>query len=511
MAYSRRAGPLRSIREWGTVGAGGDDSMLVAQACADLRGTGAAIHVPSDCRLLMGPAARLAGRTPTLDSVGLISDGVRDGGEGGIYGTRGGTILLTDTGGPAFIAKRNWTLRGLTFFWPAQIEDAQAPRVFPPLLAGVGALAGGPNEVTQWRFIDNDVVNAWHLIDLSGDISGGFQMRGNRIFTLDAALILGWMPVESFVSDNQFSPNAFGVSAKLRDYAATQGTIIKVVGNGTATVRAAHSVDALMLSNNATFGFGFGIRVAGGCLNTSAVTGCYWDGVGSVLSVESGGLIAGLTITGGNWFTGIYGNSATVTTAVSVATDSTLGSDLTITGVNAEFTTGAIVDWRGASGSLRISGMHAPYVQSSGAAPSNPAIHFASASGFLSIEGSNLIAYGTATGPAISVEQSATMLLTGNRFARWAAPISVTASAITATITGNISSGTTGSAAYIGSAAIYLPSVGNAWDKPVPAWDVTTRITDNAQTFSFGGTVQAALLPNGTLRTAGAVVASTTP
>ncbi len=48
MAYSRRAGPLRSIREWGTVGAGGDDSLLVAQACIDMRGTGAAIHVLSD-------------------------------------------------------------------------------------------------------------------------------------------------------------------------------------------------------------------------------------------------------------------------------------------------------------------------------------------------------------------------------------------------------------------------------------------------------------------------------
>ena len=522
MAYSRRAGPLRSIREWGVKGDGlTDDSLLVAQACADLRGTGAAIHVPSDCRLLMGPAARLAGSPPVLDNVGLVSVGGRD--SGAPYGLRGGTVLLTDTGGSPFIVKRNFRFDGLVFFWPAQVEDGSAPRVFPALLTGDGTGQSGGNEVTQGRFEDCDVVNAWVVADFAADVCGGLQVHRNRMYFLKAGFRLSSMPVESFFTSNQFSPNAFGnatgvtggATTRLRDQAARNASVFEVVGDGTSSARSSKSVDGLNLSNNYTFGLGYGIRAMGGTLDLASLADNGFDGVGRVISVETGGLVSGVRVLGGNWYTYTFGSPSAVTASIYSAPDAAPGNNLHIGGVSAESSSGALADWNAPQSVLTFSDVQAPGLNSlAGGGGIASGIRFNSAGGRLGVVGGTLAMNGTAPGPGVDVLLPAQMLtVTGVHFVGCGAPISVGGSfaPTRATITGNASVGTHGSAAYVGAQAAALPDVGNAWDKPTAGWSQATRGADGALTFAFGGTVQAALLPNGTLRTAGAVVASTTP
>lgn len=509
----------RSIREWGTVGVGSDDSLLVAQACTDLRGTGAAIHVPSDCRLLMGPAARLAGNAPVLDGVGLIADGTRD--SGVPYGARGGTLLLTDTGGPAFVCKRGWTLEGMTFFWPGQVEDGSAPRVFPPLLTGAGTGQGGANEDTEGRFENCDVVNAYVVADFAADVCGGLQVHRNRMFFLKAGFRLSTMPLESFFSNNQFTPNAYGNLAmagptyRLRDQAAQQAAAFEIVGNGTAQARSTQSVDGLILTSNYVFGMAYGIRIMGGTLDVSALTGNSFDGVGRVMSVETGGLVSGVRIAGGIWYPYTFGSPATVTPAIYSAPDAAPGCNLHVGAVSAPSCVGDLVDWNAPVSTLTMSDVEAPGCNNlSGGAGTATGIKFSSLGGRLSVVGGTIVMQGTAPGVGIAVmqpPQSLTVL--GVQFVSCAAPISLDGGYASAcmTIAGNTSTGTHGASAYAGTQAAALPDIGNSWDKPTPGWSQGRRGSDGALTFAFGGTVQAALLPNGTLRTAGAVVTSTTP
>lgn len=513
----------RSIREWGAACDGvTDDSLAVARACAELRGTGALIRVPSDCRLLMGPAARLVGNLAVLDGVGLAGDGTRD--SGVPYGQRGSTILLTDTGGPAFVVKRGWTLSGLVFYWPMQVEDAQAPRIFPPLLAGqAGAGLGAVSEVTEGRFNDNDVVNAWVLADFTADLCGGLQVRGNRMWALSALFRMTSMPLESFFSDNQVTSNAdynaagvgIGPTYRLRDQAARNAVVLDIVGDGTAHARSASSVDGMQWSNNYVFGMGYVIRVRGGTLDVSAFTGNSFDGVSRVLSVETGGLVSGVRMAGGIWYPYTYGDPAAVTPAIYTAADAAPGNNLHIGSLSVPSCSGGVADWNAPASVLTLSDVEAPGMNNlAGGSGTATGIRFNSLGGRLRVVGGTLAMQGSVPGAGIAVMQPVQSLtVTGVQFVACGVPISLDGpyASPSMTVSGNTSTGTHGAVAYAGARAASLPDVGNNWDKPTPGWSQVSRGADGAWVLSFGGVPQVAFLPNGAVRAAGPITPNTTP
>jgi hypothetical protein len=63
-----------------------DDSKALSAAASALAGSDRSIFIAGNCRLLLGPAARLAGQPVTLDGVGMIVEGGRD--SGYPYGNR---------------------------------------------------------------------------------------------------------------------------------------------------------------------------------------------------------------------------------------------------------------------------------------------------------------------------------------------------------------------------------------------------------------------------------------
>ncbi len=193
-ALQDKLGDTLSIRDFGAACDGStDDSMVLSNAVTALRGTDRTILVPANCRLLLGPAARMAGKTPVLDTVNLAGEGGRDSGTTPTttfptgYGLRGSTILLTDTVGPSLIVTKNVSIRHLVFFWPGVSEATTpsngAPPVYPALISGPGSVPGGTaGETSSLRFEDNDVINATVVIDVHADISGALFISDNRAF-----------------------------------------------------------------------------------------------------------------------------------------------------------------------------------------------------------------------------------------------------------------------------------------------------------------------------------------
>ena len=520
-----------SIRDWGVVGLGGDDSLVVYAATTAMAGTGRSITVPGDCQLTIGPAARAAGLRITLDGTGLIGECGRDGANAaGAYGTRGSTILITETGAPAFIVKRNWRLENLIFYWPAQTEAAAvanggAPIPMPALLAGLSTAGPsgasmGTAEVSAGRFLNNDVINAWDVLDVSGgDAFGAMQWHGNREFFLHSGFKLNSMGTKSFISDNHFTPNAFqsnilaGPTYNLLNYAAANAAVVLVVGNGTASTASANHVDGLQLSNNYVFGLGFGFRVQGGWLNLLTATGCSFDGVGRVLSIEAGGKVSASQFQGGQWFTYTLFNGGTgsaITPAISSVSNSAPGNELSVSGVHAASSVGSVVDWSAPAAVLSIVDLKALGANNGGGTA--PGIRFNSLAGRLTVADSMIIMQGSSPGAGIEIDQPlAEGSIVGNHFVTCGNPISAGGGyPYPLSVVGNVSVGTHGTSAYTGAVASYVMDVGNSWDVP-GNWEQTFRAADGALVLSYQGVAQFAVLPNGSARLRGALTQSVTP
>ena len=260
-----------------------DDSAAVAYVATQMRGTGRKILVPSDCRLLLGNGAQV-----WLSGMGFYSEGIRDNGRASPtgYGQQGGTFLLTSTTQSPFVVSTGWSLKGLVFDWPAQTEAAAAanggnPVAFPPLIA-----THGTDQATFWSFDDNQVENAYDVINLTNAAGvGHFHFQGNLDFALRYHFVLSSAGGETFVTDNQFSPAAYsyGVlgfsTTYLRDFAATNAEILHITGNGTTTAVAGTAVEGMRLSGNYGFVLRYGIHAVGGTFSLGTLVSDSFDQV----------------------------------------------------------------------------------------------------------------------------------------------------------------------------------------------------------------------------------------
>ncbi len=516
-----------SIRLFGAdCGGVADDSKAVSAAATALAGTGTDILVPGDCKLNIGPGARLAGTPIVFDGVNLSGPGGRD--SGAPYGARGGTILLTDTGGPAFIVKRNWRFSGLVFYWPGQTEAAAianggVPVAYPALMTGQGGAGLPPAEVSSGFFQNNDVINAYDVMDFSADVSGGLQVDRNRAFFLDNFMRLNQMPLESWVDHNDFSPNAFQSAPgmlgpypthTMLNYAATHASDIEAVGNGSASTLASHTIDGLNFSANYTFGLGYGLRALGGAFNLATWADNSFDGVAHPVSVETGGaIVGGSSLSGGRIYGYTFGeptNPAAYTAVVTVAADSAPNSSLSVENVSVPSSSGGLVDWEGAAGTLDFVNVKADGANNGGSATAISAVKMNSLGGRLRITSSRITEGGTTPGDCIEVDQPLQfMTIAGNQFTSCLAPISLGgAFATPSKVTGNFSSATTGHVAIGGAQAGTIDDLENTWDVPGATWTHGLRGADGALQFSFRGSPEISLTPAGNATVPGRFVST---
>ena len=512
-----------------------DDSPALYAATSAMSGTGRAISVPGDCRLSLGSAARLAGHTPTLEGTGLVGESGRDSGDAsGTYGTRGGTIILRDTGGPAFIGRRNAILQRLIFYWPAVTEAAttangNVPPAFPALIAGPGSAGGTPGEFSSLRFIDNDVVNATTVIDASNDPSGAFFIERNRAFFTNSFLKVTQNPVESFIHDNHFTPFAYedvtltGPTYNLWNYAAAHAAVLLAVGNGTAT--AAQSVPGsnppvasgsggFLLHDNYVFGMGYFIRALGGALSLMDVHNNSLDGVAHPFSLETGGSFSG------RWDGGmIYGYQSTnagFTLSSSLplfyqAADAAAGTDINISNVRVNLSTGALLDFEGQSALATIDGVYANGLNAAGGATAD-AIKWA-ASSRLTVRNSSFATVGNSYSCINLASNTQSLLVTNNTFLNCGYVVAATAGTPgQGVIANNIAAGTR-TAVYGGAYPMYLPDTNNNWDKTPYGWSVGTRAPggDGSYLISYQGVPKLSVSTAGVLKTVGAEMPGTTP
>ena len=289
--------------------------------------------------------------------------------------------------------------------------------------------------------------------------------------------------------------------------------MVLAVGNGTVTTPSTNHIDGLSLSNNVAFGVGYGFRVQGGWLNILAATGNTFDGTAHVVSVEAGGLISSGRIVGGSWFGYTLNNG---TTGVGGTTQTPLlyadpqaapGNALDVSGITSPSASGALADWSAPASILRISDVNAMGLNNNGGSGTQPGIRFNSAGGRLSVVDNNLIMQGTAPGACVEIDQPmADLTIVGNHLLTCGNPISVAGSfpPTVAAVVGNVSLGTHGTVAYVGSQAPNLPDFGNTWDVTPVAWSTNRRSSDGALVASYQGAPQVTFSPlNGGITTTG--------
>ena len=507
-----------------------DDSPTVYAAMRAMAGTGRSVAVPGDCRLNIGPAARLYGNRITLDGTGLVGEGGRDSASAsGVYGTRGGTLLLTDTGGPAFIAKRNWQLKRLIFYWPGMTEAAAVanggmPITLPALLTGPSGAGLGTSEVTSGTFVDNDVLNAWDVLDFSADAAGGLQIHGNRAFFEDAFLKLSKMPLESYIYSNDFTPNAFqsapgmlGVytTNNLVNWAAAHAADVMAVGNGTAVTGSINTVDGLSFFGNTTYGLGYGFLAAGGTFNILHAVDNAFDGVPHIAAATTGGLFTGNSaITGVTGYSYTFGRptlSAAITAPILMSADSAPKGELALRNFDVTTSTGGIVDWESGLGVLDLLDVHVDHANSGGSTSPISPVTMNSPGGRLRVITSRMDNAGTAPGPCINVPQPLQfMQIVGNALTSCSAALSIGGEFTTPNlIAANHSYGTTGPTAYVGAMAYSMSDLANVWDKPGPNWEPGQRGFDGAYQLDFQGNPVLSLTPQGNATVPGRFLGAT--
>ena len=341
-----RGSERRSVRDFGAACDGTtDDSVALATAAAALANTGTSLHIPGNCRIRMGGAAQV-----WLRGLHVVGDATFEPGVPGSpsrYGQQGSTVLITDATKSPFLVSSGWAMSGLIFNWPAQTEAASVansgrPIVFPPLITNHGA-----DQATFWSFDDNQVENAYDIIDLAnaGGV-GHFHFTHNLVFALRYHFVLKSAGGESFVTDNQFSPAAYEYevlgyqTTHLRDFAAANAEILHIIGDGTPRAVARTAVEGMRLSGNYAFVLRYGIHAAGGTFGIGALVADSFDQVQTVIGVDSGGLIDATTVTGGTWLCQRLGNRAAAAPCVDIDGGAP-GNSLTLANVQVPVAAGA--------------------------------------------------------------------------------------------------------------------------------------------------------------------------
>lgn len=274
-----------------------------------------------------------------LANVAIIGNGVQE--SSTPYSDAGSVFLLTSTTTSPFTLGRGVTIQGMSFFYPNQTDAVTPPTVYPPLFTGT--------YVTQFKFLDNTVVNAYQFLKITtGSVGvGDCVISRNRIYAIDRTFwLLNGAPEVLTVTENLFSWGVYedvvnaGPNYYLRNYTAGSGEFFRIdVSGGSYT-----SVDGLDFASNLVFGYRYGVRVVSGTLNVSTIGGNKFDAVSTVLSVEGSAALVNSLFEGNLIYSYKTGDSTTEFNSI-VFSSSAGTSDVTVVGNNFAYTRGSHITW----------------------------------------------------------------------------------------------------------------------------------------------------------------------
>jgi hypothetical protein len=483
-----------SVRDFGAACDGTtDDSGHLAAAADALANSGRAIYIPGNCRILMAGASQV-----WLRGEAIVGDGIREYGTTSqpVYGLQGSSITIAAalTGSSPFTVSSSWALRGIEVFWAGQTEVAAIANsgnaaVYPALI-----VQHGSDNVVNWDLTNDQIDNAYDVVDLSSANTGYYSIDHNQIFAMHSVLKMLGAGGEGFVANNFFDLSAYTFGSfnlathNLRTYASLNEDIIYITGNGTSSTQASLLVTGLHASNNYVFEARRMFHIVGGALSLSTIVGDTYDTVGTPIEAGTGGNIVSLAVTGGNWNVNTYNNPSPLGPALLVASDASPDNSILLNGVQIAASIGKAIVFNDTKSNVNLDN----YLNISGGSIAHTGIYPGTwdAIDFTGSAGTSLNVTGVQINTANSGETSAfginiiggapNVTLAGNTITGFENPINTTQTGGRCTIVGNVSSGSLGTALSVtGSGAPFCNVASNNWDQG--------NNTLQAVTFTTGG------------------------
>lgn len=451
-----------------------DDSAAFINACQTAINSNKRVYIPAGGPILLTDSAQ-----QNLTNVCIYGDGIRDYDSPQGFGHQGSYLWLTGTANTPFLLGPNVQFHGLNFFWPNQTETATAsnggqPIIYPPLFA----MQSPAQNITWFNFVDCQVTNCYDFFTATSTTSvvGGCTIERCIIYAIHDCFTLANVPEVIFIANCLFTWGVYGsvVSVgptyNLRTFTNTEGTWLKIVGNGTTTTLSSTTVGGILSSNNYIFGSARGVWLSGGTLDISCFVDTSFDTVPSTLQGDPGCGIFSTRFTGGAWYP-IYfdqtGSPDTTAIVINNPAPGGVGLNISFSGVTIPFVNGSLAAITGGNVSnvsvtdIRCNAFgHTP----NGIGPyygfqfNTPNANIRIANCDLQPNNSSL----STTGVQITACSSATISDCVFRYIR--APIDIETSTGVVTLIGNTTQATQGSSPIVGIGTGNVHDLGNSWD-----------------------------------------------
>lgn len=442
--------PFLAAASFGVVADGvtSNDAAL-ANALAACTAAGSSLWLPPGKILLTGT------QSLQLRNCGIIGSGAP---ATFALGNPGGTtILLTSTTTPPFIAGNSWSITGVNFYWPNQINGAT---VYPPLISDNG-LQG-----VAHAFLDHvAIINAYDGIVETNGLGWGDVVFSNSTMFAAHNMFKFSNTGDSFAFSNmRFTPGAWenicGTACDAGIYAAFQNNVLFHIGAGPGVTVA--------ISSSETFGWRYGFLIDSGGIVGNSIIDVAWDGTGTLIDASSGGQYAIQNTWRGSGGCGIPPWGAFPAIPGTTCFNMGGASGLALNGYLSS-STGTFISIGGGTLFLRNSD-----IETVGTAANGSDYYLVNMTGPTELiiqnnnfggHGADIHAHGIATGANTPVR----LIVQDNAFLNFNDDIMARTSAGTNQITGNWSAGTTGTASIALTGTDGVSYTRNLFDKPPQA------------------------------------------
>jgi hypothetical protein len=452
-----------------------DDSQAFVAACQTAMAAQKSVYIPAGGPILLTDHAQ-----QNLSNVSIHGDGIRDYDSAQGYGREGSTLWFTGQTKSPFLLGPNVQFHGLTFFWPNQTETATTsnnnlPMVYPPLFAQQSPA----QNIVYFNFVDCQVTNCYDFFTAVGTVAvvGGCTVERCIIYAIRNCFTLQNVPEVFFIANSLFTWGVYGTvvsvgpTYNLRSFTNTQGSWLKVVGDGTATKLATSTVGGIMSCNTYVFGASRGIWLAGGTLDISAFINTSFDNVPTVLQGDTGCAMFSTRFTGGAWYP-IYftqaGNPDCTAIQINNPAPGGVGLNVSFSAITIPFINGSLAAITGSNiSNLSFSDIRCnAFGHTSGGAGPYYGFQFNTPNANIRVIGCDLQAsYAGLTNTGVQVTACAEATIADCVIRNCSAPIDIETASGLVTLSGNITQSTQGTSPVVGVGTTNVRDLGNVWDQ----------------------------------------------
>lgn len=373
-----------------------------------------------------------------------------------------GTVFcIYDTINPAFRFNRGARFEGFSMYWPTQVLTG-TPTVFPAAFK-----SNTVDTVTQVAWDNLNVINAYSVFEI-GDAA---YTQGHGRMSLTNSTIYGIAKV--------FDMHQVLDVIQVNNCIFTWGTWDAVSGNTqtiknwsakNATFAVMDRVDGFSMSNSIVYGTCVGIRAIKGMVDLSTFSNVHFDAVPVPLKVSTTSAFSNATFASCSFNCYTFGDAATAPDSMEILSDNVAATKVTFSACQFAVARGNFFVVGGTSVTLlTLSACHFHAIgTATGAAGDKSHVYTNNTNAVVNISGCNFDSNGYVSSASVLLNSVRDFIITGSRWRLSTTPITVATMSGLGTITGNVSSGTSGVSSVVLQtvAAKKGTLLGlNAWDK----------------------------------------------